>query len=1247
MNEPKKSKIKSKSKSKNRATSLLLLLTLALALAPALNLPAPPVNFRIMDESGTNVLRTSVRFSSLTNPQQSSTNIFAQRDFVVANTNSPLLLNLHEGRWRVTVGPLFWTIAMPSTNAPSGIWEATELDDSGLNTFTYTNQLSLSVLAGSNAFVFGTNGVYVVSSTATGSGGSGETNVLDGVGTGLSLAAGKDGVTNLLKSIAVTGGGSISSNATTLTINVPSTNNLIAAAAGTGIGNTLSNLTTYSQTNLAGTNGVFTYYIPIGDAASGSSPFIHFQKITVQGTNSENVFVRSSNVKPNGTLFHSAYHGLQEFIEGNWDPAYPSTRKDIEFYWEFSKRYGTNSNVRFWGWELEHGQIDHHIVARRMTIGHEDALNMPAFDLFTYSDNDGNNASASLSIYGPISSKASSKYGGGSFTANGSSTSGGYLSAHSQYDTNSLTIYGDGNDVGYPNGEHVVAASLPILRFIGMQKTIFGTNVAVAGGMSASNLITTGIITNNGSVWRTGTGSPEGVVTAPIGSLYSRSDGSTDTAVYRKETGSGNTGWVAISAGGGGGGINTNGGTGLNNRWTNATYISASNIVIVLPTNPPSINGDTIVSGETSGNFAFLKFGFPSYAGTAGTAQTGDTADNFFGAGVIGPARLADTNGAANGSSLLFRSGTNYYGSPAGGGDMLSTANLSDVASVYTAAQNIKALTNNYTRAVTFGSNVTGKAFYMPSTPSGEVGIDQDAGGNKTLLQFDGSDGTGEIRSVVNNSTLLKVTGTGIVASVSYYGDLNGNSTTATTAGAGDSATAFFSSGTIEAARLGSGSGGSTKFLREDSTWQSIPGGGDALVANPLSQFAATTSAQLAGVISDETGSGQLVFNTSPSFNSASNFGNAFSSIGSVYSSEQFGQLAIAANNFALAVGYGAVAVGDSSVAVGVSASATGALAVAVGPLSRATNGNSAALGNGAHGDHENSSAIGYAAQTTSSNQVRLGISGSDISVPGSLSVAGSESHGGIVTNSGSLVVSGGYRVSATNTPVLDWNKPAITISTNRVFDLAENGNPVEGARVEITVTNQVLTNFAINLPRNMFSSAQNQWVSTLTAVAASRMKFQFDYIGGTNFVSGTEGPNAPPLSSLATNNAATLTNIYATNIVVSPTTILASSGNSTNYTVPLLPGPSGNLLQIYTANTNVYIRFTGTNIADAQRTIWLRGLTNTVTVTVGFDTGYVITNANFNAYLTNATAKFINFYNIDTTGTNVVVSDGGRSGRY
>ena len=65
-----------------------------------------------------------------------------------------------------------------------------------------------------------------------------------------------------------------------------------------------------------------------------------------------------------------------------------------------------------------------------------------------------------------------------------------------------------------------------------------------------------------------------------------------------------------------------------------------------------------------------------------------------------------------------------------------------------------------------------------------------------------------------------------------------------------------------------------TKFLRDDGSWQSIPGGGDALTSNPLSQFAATTSLELKGVISDETGSGALVFGTSPTITTPAISGN-------------------------------------------------------------------------------------------------------------------------------------------------------------------------------------------------------------------------------------------------------------------------------------------------------------------------------------------------------------------------------------
>jgi hypothetical protein len=53
-----------------------------------------------------------------------------------------------------------------------------------------------------------------------------------------------------------------------------------------------------------------------------------------------------------------------------------------------------------------------------------------------------------------------------------------------------------------------------------------------------------GVTLPGGITWTSGSGSPEGVVTAPVGSLYSRSDGGLLTSLYVKESGSGNTGWI-------------------------------------------------------------------------------------------------------------------------------------------------------------------------------------------------------------------------------------------------------------------------------------------------------------------------------------------------------------------------------------------------------------------------------------------------------------------------------------------------------------------------------------------------------------------------------------------------------------------------------------------------------------------------------------------------------------------------------
>jgi hypothetical protein len=47
------------------------------------------------------------------------------------------------------------------------------------------------------------------------------------------------------------------------------------------------------------------------------------------------------------------------------------------------------------------------------------------------------------------------------------------------------------------------------------------------------------------ATWTSGTGTPEGSLTATVGSLYTRTDGGATTTLYIKESGTGNTGWVA------------------------------------------------------------------------------------------------------------------------------------------------------------------------------------------------------------------------------------------------------------------------------------------------------------------------------------------------------------------------------------------------------------------------------------------------------------------------------------------------------------------------------------------------------------------------------------------------------------------------------------------------------------------------------------------------------------------------------
>lgn len=115
--------------------------------------------------------------------------------------------------------------------------------------------------------------------------------------------------------------------------------------------------------------------------------------------------------------------------------------------------------------------------------------------------------------------------------------------------------YRDGNGVPQVMGFGSCIFGATVARSVacGMDLWVGDNDTWVAGTSQASNrmslagnVLSVASGLNIGSArYRTGAGSPEGVVTAPVGSLYTRTDGGAGTTLYVKESGTGNTGWVA------------------------------------------------------------------------------------------------------------------------------------------------------------------------------------------------------------------------------------------------------------------------------------------------------------------------------------------------------------------------------------------------------------------------------------------------------------------------------------------------------------------------------------------------------------------------------------------------------------------------------------------------------------------------------------------------------------------------------
>lgn len=103
-------------------------------------------------------------------------------------------------------------------------------------------------------------------------------------------------------------------------------------------------------------------------------------------------------------------------------------------------------------------------------------------------------------------------------------------------DTGSIDGVADINASGTLDVDGIATLSDDV--FVGGDLDVTGAAV-IDGSVSAASLTVAGLSITASS------GSPEGAVTAPVGSLYLRTDGGAGTCLYVKESGSGSSGWVA------------------------------------------------------------------------------------------------------------------------------------------------------------------------------------------------------------------------------------------------------------------------------------------------------------------------------------------------------------------------------------------------------------------------------------------------------------------------------------------------------------------------------------------------------------------------------------------------------------------------------------------------------------------------------------------------------------------------------
>ena len=151
---------------------------------------------------------------------------------------------------------------------------------------------------------------------------------------------------------------------------------------------------------------------------------------------------------------------------------------------------------------------------------------------------------ASPIFTGTLSSGAGAISIGGNLTANvGLFSSGVRAGASSDIFWNGRSVLTSPSD-GTVNLFNAAKTGFTALNFGGVTSSFPALRV---NGTTLENKLAdnSGFAAIQSLYHRFGSGSPEGVISAPVGCLYSRTDGGAGTSFYVKESGTGNTGWVA------------------------------------------------------------------------------------------------------------------------------------------------------------------------------------------------------------------------------------------------------------------------------------------------------------------------------------------------------------------------------------------------------------------------------------------------------------------------------------------------------------------------------------------------------------------------------------------------------------------------------------------------------------------------------------------------------------------------------